>query len=316
MFSNAFKTLITKLLLTKSLFRSVFRAVITLFQSVFRAVKILFQSPLLQRFFSHQERSSPSTSSLNKYMTKIYRTTGLSIAGSLGLSYILSKTAVAMNPLTAVLRGLAMCIGGIIGLSAIKPQIKLKEVDNNPTAAEWVNPPSRQFAFLSILGGCGILLAPFIKSICMINPSIIPIAAGLSICTMGGASLYAMYKPLGHFKTWESTLYSALIGLISMQVVSLITFAAIGPNLFSLACSKVEMYAGLVLFTAYQAMDTQTAVEAYKEGNYDYLMHVVNFFLNFKNIFVRLASIIGESGSDSAESVESVESVEPAETVE
>jgi len=34
------------------------------------------------------------------------------------------------------------------------------------------------------------------------------------------------------------------------------------------------------------------AVEDYQQGNYDTLTHVINFFLNFINIFRRIAEII------------------------
>lgn len=315
MFSTVFKTFASKPLAANPILKS-----------TFLASKAPFQAAVLQRSFARHAPQRPHTANttsqtkeeifhpekefvpkgpvvdqiiredvdLNNFMSKIYRTTGLSIAGSLSFSYLLATTSVtvAMNPFVAVLGGLALSIGGIVAMNKIPPQIKIENIGNKTTET-WVNPPSRQLAFSTIIAGSSVMLAPFIQGLCMINPGIIPMAAGLSIFTMGGASLYAMYKPLGHFKAWESTMYSALIGMIGMNVLSLILSAAIGPNIFSMACGRVDMYVGLGLFAAFQALDTQVAVQAYKEGNYDHLMHVVNFFLNFKNIFIRIASIMG-----------------------
>jgi len=237
---------------------------------------------------------------LNKFMSRIYSTTGLSIAGSLGFSYALAmgSSAVVASPFLALFGGLAMSIGGIVAMGRIPPQIVVEKDVKGKMVEKWTNSLGRKLAFSSIIAGSGIMLAPFMKGLIMINPAIIPMAAGLSIFTMGGSSLYAMYKPLGQFKAWESTLYGTLLGLIGMNVCSLLVAAAIGPNIFSLACSRVDMYVGLGLFAAFQAMDTQLAVQAYQDGNYDHLQHVVNFFLNFKNIFIRIASILSELRGD------------------
>jgi len=317
MFASSFKALLSKPAMNNAAFKS------TLF-----ATKTPFQAALMQKSFARhfnkasQEHktsyteetyvrpetivpppSGPNVSTiiesdinLNKFMSRIYRTTGLSIASGLGVSYMLaaSTAAVSMSPFITMFGGLAMSIGGIIAMNRIAPEITLEKGPKGQMIEKWSNPPSRLAAFSAIIAGSGVMLSPFMQSLLFYNPAIIPMAAGLSVLTMGGASLYAMYKPLGQFKAWESTLYGGLVGLIGMNVISLLTAAVIGPNIFSLACSRVDMYVGLGLFTAFQAVDTQLAVQAYKEGNYDHLQHVVNFFLNFKNIFIRIASILGQ----------------------
>jgi len=318
--ANALRTLVTKPALANSALKS------TLFAS-----KAPFQAALLQRSFSrHFDKTNtnnvppytgekagetfkpiPPTGpnvdqiirediNLNKFMTKIYTTTGLSIVGFLGVSSALavSTASIAMSPFITMFGGLAISIGGIIAMNRIPPQLVIEKGTKGQVVEKLVNPFSRKVAFSSIIAGSGIMVSPFMQGLILTNPAIIPMAAGLSIMTMGGSSLYAMYKPLGQFRTWEATLYSGLIGLIGMNVASMITFAVIGPNVFSLACGKIDMYLGLALFTAFQAMDTQMAVQAYKDGNHDHLIHVVNFFLNFKNIFIRIASILGGNFRD------------------
>jgi len=329
MFASSFKSLISKPVFTNTAFKSQLFASKTPFQAALlqKSFSRNFNRPSAHRPSTHATSSTHHTEdafypregivtpppsgpnvntiiesdiNLNKFMSKIYRTTGLSIASSLGISYMLaaSTAAVSMSPFVTIFGGLAMSIGGIVAMSRIQPQITLEKGAKGQMIEKWTNPPSRLAAFSAVIAGSGIMLSPFMQSLLFINPGIIPMAAGLSIMTMGGASLYAMYKPLGQFKSWESTLYGGLVGLIGMNVLSLLTTAIIGPNIFSLACSRVDMYIGLGLFTAFQAVDTQIAVQAYKDGNYDHLQHVINFFLNFKNIFVRIASILAQIRGD------------------
>lgn len=239
---------------------------------------------------------------LNKFMTKIYRTTGVSILGSLGLSALLSASVpfVMAHPFATMLGGFVMSVAGIQGVSSIKPKIVQEKQPGGKIIENLQNPLIRKLAFLSFIGGSAISLSPLMGILMAWNPAIIPMAAGISALTMGGASLYAMYKPLGHFKPWESTLYSTLLGLVGMNVASLLLTACIGPNVISMACSRVDLYVGLGLFTLFQAYDTHKAVEAFEAGNHDYLEHVVDFFLNFKNLFVRIIQLIGNisGGSD------------------
>lgn len=82
------------------------------------------------------------------------------------------------------------------------------------------------------------------------NPGIIPVAALGALMVMGGASAYSLYKPLGTFKTWESVLWSGLFGILGMNLASLGAFYALGSNAFTIACSSINLYGGLGLFTA------------------------------------------------------------------
>jgi len=80
-----------------------------------------------------------------------------------------------------------------------------------------------------------------------------------------------------------------------------------GPNMFWLATRSVDTYAGIALFTAYQIYDTQNAIDEFNEGNYDHLKHVVEMFLNFKNLLVDfideiLPTVCGFSNDDISDS--------------
>ena len=217
--------------------------------------------------------------SLNEYMSKIYKTTGLSIGSCLGLAYLISNTALLTNIRFLISGGLGLGIGGTLAFYWIPP-IKSEKV--------WENPFSRKLAFSAIIAGSGMLLAPwtaFANNV--INPTIVPAAAALSFLVMGGSSLYALKKPLGQFKTLESALMGGIFELLGINFISLMVSLAIGPNIFSLACSRVDTYFRLALFTAFQAYDTHSAIEEFKKGNYD-LEHVIYFL----NVFRRMIQIL------------------------
>jgi len=236
--------------------------------------------------------------SLNSFMAKIYTTTGLSVASSLGISYLLATSPlVYTHPFLLTFGGLAASITGIIAFNAMSPIIK-REYVSGQLIERWENSIPRKLAFATIIAGSGVMISPFMNAIMALNPGIIPMAVGLSFLVMGGSSIYSLKKPLGHFKTWESTLAGGLIGLVGMNLLSILFHAIMGPNVFSYACSKVDLYIGLGLFSAFQAFDTQKAVRDFRSGRYDHLTHVISFFLNFKNLFVRIVEILARNSRD------------------
>jgi len=191
--------------------------------------------------------------------------------------------------------GFGASLAGIIAFNKISPIIKREKIIGGQLIEKWENPLSRKMAFASIIAGSGAVLAPFLSSMLIMNPGIIPMAIGLTTLIMGGSSIYALKKPLGEFKTWEATLTGGLVGLIGMNILSIASAMIFGPNVFSYACSKVDLYIGLGLFTAFQAFDTQQAVEEFRRGRYDHLQHVIQFFLNFKNLLIRILTILSRN---------------------
>lgn len=226
---------------------------------------------------------------LNKFMAKIYKTTGISFASSLGIA---SALAVSL-PMTSVMAS-GLLFGGLMtsltGICAfcMYPSDKVKErLPNGRIVRTPVSPWIRKIAYSTLVVGSGISLSPLIKVAMLMNPAYIPMAAGMSVFTMVGATLYAKYKPLGSFKAWQAPLYGSLLGLLSVNIISFLLHVIIGPNPLSYAWFCTEMYVGLGLFTMFQMHDTHQAVEAFKNGKYDHLEHAMEFFLNIKNLFVR-----------------------------
>lgn len=184
-------------------------------------------------------------------MNKIYRTTGFSIAGYLGTSYMLAFTPLMYSPMGCVIGGLVASIGGIVAFNRIPMQITTQKIQGGHTIEKWENPASRKLAFSSIVAGSGLASAPFMAALIATSPGTIPVAACSALMVMGGASAYSMYKPLGSFKTWESALWGGLIGIVGMNLAGLGAGLMFGPNAFTMACHSVSLYAGLGLFTAF-----------------------------------------------------------------
>lgn len=229
---------------------------------------------------------------LNSFLGRVYKTTGLSVGSYLLGGYFLASTPIVFNPGLCVIGGLVSSIAGIYYFNKIPPVITQEKGPRGQMVEKWVNPSNRKFAFASIITGSTVATAPFMGYLAMASPGTIPVAAGSALMVMGGASLYAMKKPIGQFKLWESTLTGGLFALIGMNIASLVTGMIIGPNAFSYACHQIDLYAGLALFSAFQAYDTHLAIEDYQQGSNDHLQHTINFFLNFINLFRRIAEIL------------------------
>jgi FtsH-binding integral membrane protein len=233
--------------------------------------------------------------SLSEFLQKIYNITGLTIGSYLGASYLLSGTALALtNPGMMVIGGLLTSLGGVFAFNAIPQQVTEHKLPDGKVTYTTSNPTSRLAAFAAIIAGNTIALTPLVAVLNAMSPTIVPAACVGALLIMGGSSLYAMKQPIGKFTAWRSGLYGGLLGLIGINFLSLASFAIWGPNLFYLMALKVDTYVGIGLFTAFNIFDTHQAIEDYNMGNTDHLRHVINFYMNFVNLFIRLARIISE----------------------
>jgi len=162
----------------------------------------------------------------------------------------------------------------------------------------WENPTSRKLFFAGMIGSITVGSVPLFAMINIVNPTILPVSAALATLVMGGTTLYSLRAPLGKFSSWKAGLSGALLGLVGMNLISIASFMIMGPNLFTMAAMKIDTYAGLALFSAYQIYDTQQAVQDFQNGHYDHLEHVTQMFLNFVNIFQRIAQILMRMKND------------------
>ena len=230
---------------------------------------------------------------LAEFLGRTYRTTGLSVCASLGLSYGLGALGYlsAMTPGFVLIGGAVMSIGSLLGLMFNRP--KTLRRPEAPEKLYTVNSLGRQLMYGTFIAGNALLMAPQIAIVSAINPLIVPAAVAASALTMGGASYYAYLKPNGSLLSLAAPLTGALVGMIGLQLASFATFYFMGANAFTAAVSTVYPYVGIGVFAALTGLDTHKAIEEYQNGEADHLNHAVSFYLNAINLisyFMRIFS--------------------------
>ena len=147
--------------------------------------------------------------------------------------------------------------------------------------------PKKSGLRLGMLGAFGFLsgmsAGPMIAMSLHMDPLILPMALLGSCGIMGGATLASLFAKEGSLLKFGAPLAGLTFALLGLSIVG-IFFPH--PILFNL-----NLYGGLVLFTAFTAYDTHMVLEDYKQGNRDVLAHATNFFINFMAIFRRLLFI-------------------------
>ena len=147
--------------------------------------------------------------------------------------------------------------------------------------------PKKSGLRLGMLGAFGFLsgmsAGPMIAMSLHMDPLILPMALLGSCGIMGGGTLASLFAKEGSLLKFGAPLAGLTFALLGLSIVG-IFFPH--PILFNL-----NLYGGLVLFTAFTAYDTHMVLEDYKQGNRDVLAHATNFFINFMAIFRRLLFI-------------------------
>jgi len=229
---------------------------------------------------------------LNKFMTKVHLTSGLTFTSMIGSSYLLA----GIEPITALCVGLIGGLGSVVAFSSTNPTFKTIEhvsEDNKRgtmiTVSE--NSPMRKLLYGTTFASMSMMLSPMIT---MVDPSIVATAAAATGSIMLGSGAYAyMAKPDSLLK-YQGVAYGALLGLVGVGLTSVaIGMLSGGSDLFYLLRS-IDTYAGLAVFTGLNAVDTHTAIKLFKEKQPDHLACSMNSALNAANIFVRMMEILSK----------------------
>jgi FtsH-binding integral membrane protein len=87
--------------------------------------------------------------------------------------------------------------------------------------------------------------------------------------------------------------YLFLGGILS-SVVSLMLLLQFSSLIFgrSAFMYNVEIFGGLLVFMGYVLFDTQMIIERANRGDYNYVKHALDLFVDFAAIFVRLLVIM------------------------
>lgn len=92
-------------------------------------------------------------------------------------------------------------------------------------------------------------------------------------------------------------LYGLLISGLSWLTLSSLLNVFLG----SMALFNAEIYLGLAIFIGYVCADSQMIIERADLGDYDYVRHALELFLDFVGIFVRILVILIKSRIESRE---------------
>ncbi|XP_014214623.1 probable Bax inhibitor 1 [Copidosoma floridanum] len=135
------------------------------------------------------------------------------------------------------------------------------------------------FAFLSGLGIC-----PLLEMVILINPSIIVSAlVGTSVIFVS-FTISALLSKRGQW------LYLGGILISILNTMLLSTFINFFFNWTII--SQVQLYIGLLVMSAFVIYDTQVIIQKSRMGNKDYVIHSLDLFLDFINIFRYLIIIL------------------------
>ena len=267
-----------------------------------------FSSQKHEPFSSHESVAKPVTTNhfisknlgLNRFLQRVYNTTGLSIIGALGTSYAVLSLPIAAGAMSQLaMGGMVATLVGLIGSSFMKPDyLVMKEPLGQGEQTETV--VARNGFLRSALYGMGVMglglsAAPLLAYASMVSPSIVPTCLGLTTAIFGGASLAAYMMPKDKMLGYGRVLMGSLIGLIGLQLAGLGATFFLGPNLFSLMMMKSSSYIAVGLFTVMIAYDTHFAIKMYEMKEPDHLAASTQFLLDFWNIFTSLLRIFSSN---------------------
>lgn len=141
------------------------------------------------------------------------------------------------------------------------------------------------FAGFGLLNG--MLIANYLNVVHRyVGPQVIPTAffasCAIFLC-LSAAALVAKQR---------SYLY---LGSILGAVLSYFTLASLLNIFFRIKLlDDIMLWGGLFMYLGFVVYDTQLAVVQFDLGNRDYLLHALQFYVNFISIFMRLVAILSE----------------------
>lgn len=243
-----------------------------------------------EEFYS-VHRSVSKYLGIQRFLGKVYATTGFSIAATLGIAQGLSYSGMALQyPIQSFGMGAVLCFSGLAGVMYSKYRIV---TDADGIRSE--NTMSRIFSYGAFVSGMSLTIAPMVEICNSYSPTILPIATGLSISTMIGASIFAYSRPIDSLLVYKAPLMGALTGLVGVSLSALVGSWAFGYNNIAIQLlHNVDLYGGIMLFSALTAYDTHVAIDMYKRNDPDHLGVATDMYLNFMNILIRIMEVMAK----------------------
>lgn len=171
------------------------------------------------------------------------------------------------------LTGLA-CIGSVIGLLSV------------PTYSN--NEGKRATLLLAAAAFKGATLGPLIDAVIDIDSSILVsalVGTSIAFACFSAAAITARRREF------------IFLGGVLGSGVSILMWLQLAAAIFggSSAIYSFEIYFGLLVFLGYIIYDTQMIIEKADHGDYDYLKHSLDLFIDFVAVFVRLLVIMAKN---------------------
>lgn len=133
----------------------------------------------------------------------------------------------------------------------------------------------------------GMLIANYLHAVHFyVGPQVVPTAFLASVaifCCLSAGALIAKQR---------SYLY---LGSILGAAMTYFALASLFNIFFRVKLlNDVLLWGGLFMYLGFVVYDTQMAVAQFDMGNRDYLVHALQFYVNFLSIFLRLVAILSE----------------------
>lgn len=176
--------------------------------------------------------------------------------------------------------GLLLSFGLVIYIAASSP-------DRGANQSRYRIAAMLTFAFLD---GCWI--SPLVNLAIKVDPSLVLVALGATVMIFASFTGAALFSRRRSFLFLGGILGSAISQLLLLGVLTYF-IRALGPLYFNL-----QLYGGLVLFSAFIIYDTQLIVEKADSGDLDQVRHTLDLFIDLVGIFVRILIIILKNSRD------------------
>jgi len=137
------------------------------------------------------------------------------------------------------------------------------------------------FAFLS-----GLSTGPLMDYVIRVDPSIVSTAFFGTCIVFACFTAAAIYAPDRKYLYLGGTLASLLSTMFWMALINLF----VGSRFLF----QLNLYAGLAVMCGFILYDTQMVMEKHRRGDNDYIWHSVDLFIDFLDIFRRLAIILAQ----------------------
>jgi len=268
-------------------------------KNIFSLVHNYSTSKIVQQSRPVVEIISPAIAKdlgLKLFLKKVYLHSGLGFAGTLTTGLLISPLMISNPPLMigGFVASIISAFGSIYAFSRTAPQFTRQTVNHFGKEFTTVVPVYQDSKYISLAilyMSMGIIISPIVA---MTGPLLVAQAAGISVAITAGSTAYALFAKPGSLLPYKSVMYGCLTGFVGINLLSLAGALIFGRGDFFDMMHSFDIYGGLVLFTALNAVDTHTAIESYEKAEPDHLGHSINSGLNAINIFIRVLEILNK----------------------